>query len=629
MKCYFIIILCCVGPIVFSQPKHQSVNKAHKAFDLASTYLEKQLYDEAIGQLNLAVSFDSTYTIAYQQLGDIYRKLGLYYKAKKNYEKVLKINPDFLPLTYFGIAESEFNTGEYAKALQHFTKYVSYPILDAGRKICTKYILNCEFSLRAIKNPVPFNPLNMGSAINTADDEYFPSVTADGATMIFTRRSSRGENFYTSIKKGGKWTQAKYLSDTINTDFNEGAQCISQDGKYLFFTGCNRPDGLGRCDIYIANKEGKRWSDPFNIGMPVNTEAWESQPSLSANGRTLYFSSNRSGGMGGYDIWKSDLLDNGSWAVPVNLGPSINTPYDEQAPFIHPDDQTLYFSSNGWPGLGKKDLFISRADSLGQWSQPTNLGYPINTFHEENGLIVSRDGKTAYFSADREDTFGKLDIYSFELPKPIRPNPVTYVRGVIIDEDTQKPLNAKIQINELSSGKFAFDDVCDADSGSFLATMRVGRSFSLAVSKEGYLLHSENFTLKDEKSKEPFHVKIVLQKIAVGRKSTLQNIFFDTNKYELLPESRIELHEIIAFLADNPRVAIEIQGFTDDTGTENLNQILSENRAKSVYNYLISHGVKSNRLSYRGYGSSNPVADNTTEEGKRMNRRTQFQITKK
>lgn len=618
-----------MSQVLFGQQRRQSINLAHKASDRASVYIGQQLYEEAIEQLNHAVYFDSTYLSAYQQLGDIYRKLGTYHLAKKNYEKILTINPDFLPLTYFGLAESEFNTGNYAKALQYFTKYVSYPILDAGKKICAKYMLDCKFSLGAINNPVPFNPINMGSAINTADAEYFPSITADGETMIFTRRSSRGENFYTSTKKTGKWTQAKFLSDMINTDFNEGAQCISQDGMYLFFTGCNRPDGLGRCDIYISKREGSGWEQSFNIGKPVNSEAWESQPSLSANGRTLYFSSNRSGGMGGYDIWKSDLLDNGSWSVPVNLGPSINTPYDEQAPFIHPDDQTLYFSSNGWPGLGKKDLFISRIDSQGQWSRPTNLGYPINTFHEENGLSVSRDGKMAYFSGDREGSFGKLDIYSFELPESIRPNLVTYVRGTVIDEDTKKPLNAKIQINDLISGKFAFDDECDTDSGSFLATMRVGRSFSLVVSKEGYLLHSENFTLKDEKSKQPFDVKIVLQKIEVGRKTTLNNIFFDTNKYDLLPESRIELQAVIAFLADNPSTRIEIQGYTDDRGSEALNQTLSENRAKSVYNYLIYSGIKSNVLSYKGYGSRNPIADNATEEGKRMNRRTQFLITKK
>ena len=199
----------------------------------------------------------------------------------------------------------------------------------------------------------------------------------------------------------------------------------------------------------------------------------------------------------------------------------------------------------------------------------------------------------------------------------------------MVKKDARGGANAKIQMHDLTSGKFVFDDVCDTDSGGFLATMRVGRSFSLAVSKEGYLLHSENFTLKDEKSNEPFNVKIVLQKIEVGRKTTLNNIFFDTNKYDLLPESRIELQEVIAFLTDNPRVGIEIQGYTDDRGSEALNRILSENRAKAVYNYLVYSGVKPNVLSYRGYGASNPIADNATEEGKRMNRRTQFQITKK
>ncbi len=629
MKYFFVLLLGSISLLAFGQKRRINTNLAQKACDRASLYIGQQAYDRAVEQLNEAVYFDSTMITPYQQLGDIYRKLGVYSLAKKNYEKVLGLDPNFLPLTYFGIAESELNTGDYAKALTHFRKYISYPILEAGRRLCAKYIADCEFSVKSVASPVPFKPLNMGAAINTADDEYFPSVTADGRKMIFTRRTKEGENFYMSVKKDSLWTKAEYLSDTLNTDYNEGAQCISQDGVYLFFTGCNRPDGKGRCDIYLSKWERGGWSEPFNIGEPINTEAWESQPSLSANGRTLYFSSNRLGGMGGYDIWKSDLGVDGLWSIPVNLGPSINTPYDEQAPFIHPDDQTLFFSSNGWPGLGKNDLFISRLDSLGQWGMPINLGYPINTFGEENGLSISRDGKTAYYSANRADSFGKLDIYSFDLTEPFRPKPVTYVKGVIVDQDTQKPLEAKIQITDLGTGKSVFDDLSDSESGDFLATMRIGGAFSLAISKEGHLLYSENFRLKDEKFSEPFSITVTLQKIELGRKAVLNNIFFESNKYNLLPESKIELGELITFLTENSHVEIEIQGHTDNIGSDGANQLLSENRAKSVYDYLILNGINSSKLSYKGYGASYPISDNTTEEGRRMNRRTEFKITKK
>lgn len=629
MKYLFTLLLGAICLVAFGQKRRMNPTLAQKATDRASVFIAQQDFDKAIEQLAEAVYFDSTMITPYQQLGDIYRKLGKYGLARKNYEKVLSIDPNFLPLTYFGIAESEMNTGDYAKAIEHFRKYLTYPILEAGKKLCAKYLADCEFSIKAVGNPVIFNPVNMGPAINTADDEYFPSVTADGEKMIFTRRTKEGENFYVSNKKNNRWTNAVYLSDTLNTEYNEGAQCISQDGVYLFFTGCNRHDGKGRCDIYLSKWENGGWSEPFNIGEPVNTRAWESQPSLSASGRTLYFASNRPGGMGGYDIWKSDLKDDGSWAEPVNLGPNINTTYDEQAPFIHPDDQTLYFSSNGWPGLGKKDLFTSRLDDHKQWTKPVNMGYPINTFQEENGLTISRDGKTAYYSVERDDSFGKVDIYSFDLPEASRPKPVTYVRGIIIDQDSQKPLNVKVQIKDLATRKPVFDDSTDPETGAFLATMPIGGAYGLSISKEGYLLHSENFMLKDEQMSQPFSITLTLQKIGLGKKEVLKNIFFDTNEYVLLQESKIELDDLIDFLSENTGLEIEMQGHTDNVGSDSANQILSENRAKSVYTYLIENGVNSARLSFKGYGASSPIADNDTEAGRKLNRRTEFKITKK
>jgi outer membrane protein OmpA-like peptidoglycan-associated protein len=398
---------------------------------------------------------------------------------------------------------------------------------------------------------------------------------------------------------------------------------------YLFFTGCNRPQGMGSCDIYISRREGKEWSKPFNIGAPVNTPGWESQPSLSADGRTLYFVSTRSGGVGGYDIWKSELKDGGEWSAPINLGPTINTPYDEQSPFIHPDDQTLYFSSNGWPGLGNKDIFMSRKNNAtGNWQTPLNLGYPINTFGEESSLTISSNGRTAFFASDQKGGFGGMDIYSFELPEKLRPNLVTFVKGQVFDKDSNEPLDGTIQIINLNTGKAVYDDVADLESGEFLATMVVGNTFALNVSKAGYLFYSENFSLKDQKSNTPYLIKVPLQKITIGGMVTLNNVFFDTNKFDLLPESKVELQQLISFLQKNPKVAIEISGHTDNVGEDRKNMLLSENRAKAVYSYLIANKINASRLTYKGYGETRPAGENDTEEGRQRNRRTEFSITR-
>ncbi|HYK75988.1 MAG TPA: OmpA family protein [Daejeonella sp.] len=631
MRKILLLLLLCFAITAFGQKANTSANKqAQKAYALAGQFIADKIFGKAIEQLKLALEADPNFAAAQQQLGDIYRRLSDYNNAKESYRKVLEIDAELTPLTYFGLAESELNTGEYAEALQHFQKYAGFPGLsDQSKKLVDKFIADCEFSIEAIKHPVNFNPVNLGSGVNTKDQEYLPVVTADEETLIFTRQARQNEDFYKSIKKDGVWIKSEYLSDNINTTmYNEGAQCISPDGLYMFFTGCNRPDGLGRCDIYVSKREGKNWSKPFNIGPPVNTPGWESQPSLSADGKTLYFVSTRPGGYGGYDIWKSDLKADGSWSNPVNLGPEINTPYDEQSPFIHPDDHSLYFSSNGWPGLGNKDLFVSRKDPAGNWQKPQNLGYPINTFGEESGLTISSDGKTAFFAADRPGGFGGLDIYSFELPVHLRPKPVNYVKGIVFDKNSQEVLDAKVQIINLATNKTVFEENSDEESGEFMATMLVGNSFGLTVSKDNYLFYSANFTLENQRDNKPFHIKVPLQKIEVGGLVVLNNIFFDTNKYNLLSESKVELQQLIVFLNQNPKTVIEIGGHTDNVGDDKSNLLLSENRAKTVYNFLINNKINPSRLSYKGYGESRPVADNTSEEGRRTNRRTEFKIIK-
>jgi outer membrane protein OmpA-like peptidoglycan-associated protein/tetratricopeptide (TPR) repeat protein len=632
MRIFIFSLLLFFAVFAFGQQRQYSTtnSEAIKYYALASQSLDDHLYDDAVAQLQKAISADDKFVEAHYQLGDLYRMMRKHEAAIDQYVKVVKLNPDFNASLYIKLGDEEISTTKYADAEKHLEKYLSFPNLT-GQSIfhAQKLVADCKFSIQAVMHPVPFKPINMGPEINTADDEYLPVATADESTLIFTRKINNNEDFYKSVKVNGKWQKATYLSDQINTpEYNEGAQSISQDGKYLFFTGCNRPDGLGRCDIYISQKKGDDWSKPFDLAPPINTPGWESQPSISADGRTLYFVSNRRGGYGGYDIWKSTLTSNG-WGEPENLGPNINTSFDEQSPFIHPDDSTLYFSSNGWPGLGGKDLFVSRLGKDGKWGKPVNLGYPINSSGDENGLSVTANGNYAFFSSNNLNGYGGYDIYTFELPPNLRPHLVTYVKGKVADIKTTAPLEAAVEIIDLQKNMPVYQDYSDPVKGDFLATLTSGKNYGLNISKSGYLFYSENFSLVGHGTKNPFNVSVLLQPIEVGNKVILNNIFFDTNKFDLKSESIAELQKLVEFLTVNPTVHIEISGHTDNVGNDQLNQTLSENRAKAVYQYLISSQISPARLVYKGYGKTQPIAPNTTEDGRQKNRRTEFMITAK
>ncbi|MGB0931927.1 MAG: OmpA family protein, partial [Chitinophagales bacterium] len=412
------------------------------------------------------------------------------------------------------------------------------------------------------------------------------------------------------------------------------AICLSPDGKRMFFAAKNRQDAIGGFDLFYCIKVGEDWQGPYNLGKPVNTYNWDSQPSISADGKSLYFSSKRKGGHGGIDIWVSHL-ENNYWGEPVNLGPNINTDKNEQTPFIHPDNQTLYFSSNGHIGMGDADLYIARKDTAGEWGKPENLGYPINTRGNENGLIVTASGERAYYSSYNEG-YG-LDLYYFPLPKKVQPTYVTYVKGKVFDSETKDKLAATIELIDLETGDTILETTSDRISGEFLVTLTVGKNYMYNVSKENYLFFSENFSLKEAEANKPFLVDIPLKKIFVeetfeskiGQTVVLKNVFFETNAFDLKPSSNTELNKLVEMLNQYDLLHIEIGGHTDSIGSAEYNLELSENRAESVYNYLLDKGIDSKRLSYHGYGKSQPIAENETEVGRAINRRTEFKVIKK
>lgn len=614
----------------FVRAQESAIKKAQQNFEYAQKSLLAKDYDGAAKFLEDAVAADPSFQFAFVQLADVYKLKRSFEKARSNYLKAIEIQTvPLAPRVYYSLGEAELNSGQYADAGKHFSLFKStYKGKDQEIVLkAEKYIRDCNFAVVAIQKPEKYVPINLGPAINTKDREYLPTLTADGSTLIFSRTVDGNEDFYISRKVNKEWKTAIPLSDKINTRFNEGAQSISPDGMYLFFTGCNRPDGFGSCDLYVSHKNGNQWDAPFNLGSVVNSSSWDSQPAVTPDGNTLYFVSNRPGGIGGYDIWKTTLNGEGEWSKPVNLGPDINTIYDENTPFIHPDGKTLYFSSNGWPGMGSMDIFYSRAQADGKWGKPVNIGYPINTFNEESGLMVSPDGTEGYFSSILKDGLGDMDIYRFKLPEAARPLPITYVKGIVRDKETRGYLEAKVQVVNLKTKESKFNDFTSKDNGEFLAVMPLGSTYAFNAIADGYLFYSENFELNQAKPGQPYVLEIYLEKLKPGANVVLRNIFFDTNKSELLPPSITELTNLLQLLQANTSVNIEIQGHTDNEGNAEANQALSVQRSKAVYDYLITNKVNPQRLTFKGFGATKPISSNDTAAGRQQNRRTSFIIT--
>lgn len=638
-----LLIISCKAQL--APGEYTSTNKkAIGYFEKALEAYNSRNDEKALEELKKAIEKDPSFIEPHLLSAQIYADAGKLQDAITEYTKALEINPKFDKKTFFLLANIEMQMGKYADAKRNYEDYLKNKILNPDSKeLAERQLANCNFAIEALKNPVPFEPKNMGEAINSSLDEYFPAITADDQTFLYTRNNRTDqiplqEDFLVSKKVNGVWTPSEMLGNGINSAGNEGAPSISADGQILFFIACAEMDGsygpnrkgLGSCDIFYSQKVGNNWSRAYNLGQAVNSRNWETQPSFSADGKTLYFVSNRPGGLGQSDIWYTTLKDDGSWGTPVNIGKMVNTPGKEESVCIHPDGKTLYFSSNGHVGMGKLDIYVVRKDAAGEWGTPVNLGYPINTYGDENSLLVNGSGNVAYFASNRSGGVGGLDIYQFELPKESRPEQITYVKGKVYDAKTKQPLGAHFELIDLETAKQAIVSDANSGNGEFLVTLPIEKNYALNVTQSGYLFYSENFSLKNLVDKtKPFLMDVPMVSIDTGSVVELKNVFFETAKFDLKPESKVELDKLVSFLTFNKTLHIQLSGHTDNVGDKKMNQLLSQNRAKSVYEYLITNGIDAKRLTYVGYGDTRPKVKNDTDENRAMNRRTEFKVTGK
>lgn len=627
--------LCLVFSMILLSFACFSQSKADKDFEKARNYFIEGKDDRAEELLQKIKSKNPDYYPAYLALGEMYFAKGNFDASKHNLLYVVRNDEKYDLNAYRTLANIYEREKKLDSALACLESYLRFVVdNERNRKKIDEVSHKAEclrYRKQAMLNPVEFNPQNMGVNVNSENDEYLATMTADQSALLFTRQTLAvsgkrpEEGFFISYKTGEQWQKAEMLPGVLNSGYNEGAACLSPDGRYIYFARCGAPGGWGSCDIYRSERKGAFWSEPENLGANVNSESWDSQPSIASDGRTLFFVSNRKGGEGESDIYYSYLKDDGTWTKAKNCGAVINTPGKEISPFIHPSNQMLYFSSDYHCGMGGLDIFFAKLEN-GKFSAPSNIGYPINTEADESSLIVSPQGDYAIYASKQKDCRGGLDLYRFSLYEQARPIAVTYVKGLIRDSQTKKPVNAKFEIRNLENGRIVSSGISDKVNGEYLICLPVGADYAFSATAEGYLFHSESFSLSNADASMPYARNIDLERINIGKSLVLKNIFFETGSSKLLKESFAELNTLIVLLMENPGLRVEIGGHTDNVGNAEYNMTLSQQRADAVKNYLVEKGIAANRLVSKGYGFSNPIADNDTEQNRAKNRRTEIKI---
>ena len=612
----------------------QTSKKVDDLYAGAKKQFETKDYQGTIKTCNQILSAEPGFKDAHLLLADVYGKLDSVDLEIFHLNKAGEIGREWEVV--FRLGEAHFKKADYSEALRYYNIYSDYKYIDEKRQfLLACKIASCRFTIHPEYNTVD---LMQPNGRNSKTEEYWPVTSADKKVLIFNRmvknqKQGQQEYFLTEGYDTVRWDISKPLTD-MNVIDNQGIQKITDSLKIMFFTACNREDGFGDCDIYFIKFENGKWSSPVNAGKPLNSEFWEAFPSFSADNRFLYFSSDRTGGVGKKDIWKAELLgfsDEGlpRWKEPVNLGNIINTNGNEISPVLHPKKQHIYFISDTHAGMGGFDLFEAEIDLAGNVRNLQNLGYPINTINDDPGLNISSIAGSAYFTSSRISDKG-LEIFAFNLDSGLVTTPVSYVKIKVTDLITKlsKPANVKVENQSVKSDRVKTQQT--NEKGETMFCLQLNRNYVLSISEPGYLFYSTNLKPVEKNSIDrPEVMEIRLQPIEIGAEVQLYNIYYETDSFRILPQSEPELQNLVTFLKNNGQLKIEIQGHTDSSGSAQANQVLSERRAKSVVDYLTGKGIQANRLKWAGYGDKVPIATNETPEGRTLNRRTTIKILEK
>lgn len=533
---------------------------------------------------------------------------------------------------------------QFDKAITAYEKYIALMAENNSDKDqvseVNRKIEMCKTAKVLTANPIKIKLQNLGATVNSNSGDYSSVLSADQKTIFFTsrRQETTGnqkdadgnfmEDIYTSTKTKTGWSKAQNIGAPINTEWHEATVGISPDGQTILIYR----DDMGDGNIYSTSLNGDVWSAPVKLNDNINTKHWEPSAFISADGTKLYFTSDKPGGYGGRDLYVSKREFGGDWEKAVNMGAGINTEYDEDAPFIHPDGVTLYFSSNGHNTMGGFDIFSSFLLNGGTWSAPVNVGYPINTTDDDIFFVISPDGRTAYFSSFREGGVGEKDNYMATFPSA-KAKPLTLIKGNVIDESGDPAKNAVITVTDNETEQVVGVYKANAKSGAFLFILTPGKNYNITYQASGHLFYSENVEIKKATNYYEINKAIKLNPITVGSKIVLNNIFFDFDKATLRPLSNVELKNLVTLMRSNPNLKVEISGHTDSKGDNEYNRKLSEERAKAVVNKLVENGISADRFKAKGYGENTPSVSNTKTdgtddpEGRQLNRRVELTIT--
>ena len=623
----FTLIICCIlcsTNLVLGQTK-----QAQQNYEAGLSALDKKDLEKAIQLFKLAASKDSQYldpTIALFQVYHDQKNFGLavdYFNAIKKIDSAAAV--PFLVKQGIALA----SLGKYDAAYQLLTPYIQNNSLpNYLKEKATEFYAICAFAIQQ-KTAPEISIHNMGDSINSPASEYFPTVSIQDSLFLFMRRLNLSrEDFYASSMGVDGFSAAIPLSDTLNFAAKKGSMSLSADLQTLYYAADYAEQGYGRYDIYKVQRSPWGWSKPKNLGQRINSDFWDSAPSIAPDGNSIYFASNRPEGYGGIDIYVAYKNEKGYWEEAINLGPAINTKGDDQTPFIHADNQSLYFSSNGRLGFGGSDIYVARKKIDGSWTTPVNLGYPINTYDNEGSIAVSSNGSTAYIASDRSDSRGELDIYKITLAENTRAFKTWYIRGQIVDASTKKSIPAELQIVDPASGYPMMEMQIDS-LGQFLLALPYFDSLGLKINSPGHDYLSSILPIDSVKAMAGKTFNFSLTPIEKIFTKTFNQVYFETNAAVLQAISSVELDALVRYLKTTANAQILIEGHTDNTGTATQNNLLSLQRANAIANYLQQKGIATARIQTKGLGSSMPIADNKTAEGRAKNRRTSFTITLK